>query len=201
MFPHPLWHGTSAHLLPLIEEYGLGGFNVMADWRVMEFLQWSLPQLSFDDQNYTDPDYMDLLPIQAAARGGATGMNFVYGDVYVTGGFEKAASYAERAPELLSFARKVVEVAHRRGLISITDELANYPQVARFLKFDPEPIVLKLPLVPMSSLRSEDGGDCPFDMFAEGEVGKAMLSQWAFRMDAIIPTTDLVAISVSCHER
>lgn len=200
MFPHPLWHGTSAHLLPLIEEHGLGGRNVMADWCVMEFLQWSFAQLGFDDQNYSDPDYMDLLPIRAATRGGAAGMNFVYGDVYVTGGYDKAAAYAQTAPELLSFARTLVEVAQRRELTAITDRLANYRQIAEFLALDPAPVVLKLPPVPMSALRSEDGGDWPFDMFVESGVGEAMLAQWAFRVDAVIPMADLVPIPVNCHE-
>ena len=200
LFPHPLWHGTSAHLLPLIEEHGLGGRNVMADWRVMEFLQWSLAQLGFDDQNYSDPDYMELLPIRAATRGGAAGMNFVYGDLYVTGGYDKAAAYARTAPELLSFARTIVEIAHRRELTAIPDELANYPQIAEFLSLDPAPVVLKLPPVPMSSLRTEKGGDIPFELFAEGVVGEEMLSPWAFRLDAVIPMADLVPIPVNCHE-
>lgn len=196
MFPHTLWHGTSAHLLPLIEEHGLGGRNVMADWRVMEFLQRAFPLLGFDDQNYSDPDYMDLLPIQAAVRGGAAGMNFVYGDVYATGGYDKAAVYAQTAPELLSFARTVVEVAHRRELTAIPNELANYPQIADFLNRDPTPVVLKLPPVPMSSLRNENGGDCPFDKFANGQVGEAMFSQWAFRVDAVIPLSELEVSAV-----
>lgn len=200
MFPHPLWHGTSAHLLPLIEEHGLGGRNVMADWRVMEFLQWAFPLLGFDDRNYSDPDYMDLLPIQAAARGGAVGLNFVYGDVYATGGYYKAASYAQRAPELLSFARAVIDVANRRGLVAIPEELANYPEIAEFLSLDPAPVVLKLPPVPMSSLRSEDGGDCPFDIFVESGVEEAMLAQWTFRVDAVIPLSE-VEISAVPTER
>lgn len=196
MFPHPLWHGTSAHLLPLIEEHGLGGRNVMADWRVMEFLQWAFPQLGFDDQNYSDPDYMDLLPIQAAVRGGAAGMNFVYGDVYATGGYDKAAVYAQTAPELLSFARTVVEVAHRRELTVIRDELANYRQIAEFLSLCPEPVVLKLPPVPVSSLRSEDGGDFPFDVLVDGASVKVLLAQWAFRVDAVIPLSELEILAV-----
>lgn len=200
MFPHPLWHGTSAHLLPLIEEHGLGGRNVMADWRVMEFLQWTFPQLGFDDQNYSDPDYMDLLPIQAAVRGGAAGMNFVYGDVYVTGGYDKAAVYAQTAPELLSFARTLVEVARRRELAAIPSELASYSEIAEFLTLDPAPVVLKLPPVPLSSLRSETGGEVPFEMFAEGGGGQVLLSQFAFRVDSVIPMTDLVPMPVNCHE-
>lgn len=191
MFPHPLWHGTSAHLLPLIEEHGLGGRNVMAVWRVMEFLQWAFPLLGFDDQNYSNLDDVELLPIQAAVRGGAAGMNFVYGDVYVTGGYDKASEYAQTAPELLSFARTVVEVAQRKELTPITDRLANFPQIAEFLALAPAPVVLKLPPVPMSSLRSEDGGDCPFDMFAECGVGEALLAQFAFRVDGVIPMNEI----------
>jgi len=196
VFPHPLWHGTSAHLLPLIDKHGLGGHDVMADWRVMEFLQRAFPLLGFDDRNYSDPDYMDLLPIQAVIRGGAAGMNFVYGDLYVTGGYDKAAAYARAAPELLSFVRTVVDVAHRRELTAILDELANYPQIAKFLALDPAPVVLKLPQVPMSSLRSEGGGACTFEMFPEGVVGEALLAQFAFRVDAVIPLVEVEVLPV-----
>lgn len=197
IFRHALWHGTSAHLLPLIEEHGLGGRNMMADWRVMDFLQWAFAQLGFDDQNYSDPDYMDLLPIQAAVRGGAAGMNFVYGDVYATGGYDKAAVYAQTAPELLSFARTVVEAAQRIELTAIPNELAHYPEISEFLSLDPAPVVLKLPPVPMSSLRSEGGGDCPFDMFAEGRVGELLLSQFAFRVDAVIPLKEVEVLPLA----
>lgn len=197
MFQHTLWHGTSAHLLPLIEEHGLGGRNVMSDWRVMDFLRWAFPQLGFDDQNYADPDYGDLLAIQAAARGGAAGMNFIYGDVYAAGGYDKAANYARTAPELLSFVRTVVEIAHRRKLTTIPDELASYPQIENFFSLDPAPVVLKLPPIPMSSLRSEDGGDLPIDLFADGPVGAALLSQFAFRIDATIPMNELEVLTVT----
>lgn len=197
LFRHTLWHGTSAHLLPLIEEHGLGGRNVMADWHVMEFLQRSFSQLGFDDRNYSDPDYMELLPIHAATRGGAPGMNFEYGDVYVTGGYDKAASYAQTAPELLSLARSVVEVAHRRNFTTISDELANFPDISEFLSLDPAPVVLKLPPIRMSSLRSEEGDDCPFELFADGPVADALISQFAFRVDEVVPLNKMEVLTVS----
>jgi hypothetical protein len=197
MFPHTLWHGTSAHLLPMIDKYGLGGRNVLAGWRVMEFLQWAFPQLGFDDQNYSDPDYLELLPIQAAARGGADGMNFVYGDVYATGGYDKAASYAQTAPELLSFARTVVEVAERKGLESIADGLKRYVQVADFLNGEPKPVVLKLPPVPISSVRMERGGDVPIDMLADSPVLDELISQLAFRVEAVIPLSEIEVLDAN----
>ncbi len=197
MFPHTLWHGTSAHFLPLIEEHGLGGRNVMSDWRVMDFLRWAFPQLGFDDQDYTDPGYGDLIAIKAAARGGAVGMNFEYGDVYAVGGYDRAADYARTAPELLSFVRTVVEVANRNKINTILGELANYPKIKEFLSLDPAPVVLKLPPISMSSLRSEDGGDCPFDLFVDGPVGDALLSQFAFRVEAAIPLNQMEVLTVA----
>ena len=197
MFPHTLWHGTSAHLLPLIEEQGLGGRDLMADWRVMEFLQRAFPRLGFDNQDYSDPDCMELLPIRAAVRGGAAGMNFVYGDLYAAGGYAKAAFYAQTAPELLSFVRTVVEVANRRKLSAISDELPNYPEIEEFLSLDLAPVVLKLPPVPMTSVRSEDGGEIPFDVIANSPASEALISQCAFRVDAVIPLSDIEVLNAT----
>lgn len=102
LFPFSLWHGTSAHLLPAIREHGLGGRNLMTEWGVMDFLKRALPQVGVDENDFHDPDILDLMPIHAAVKGGAAGMNFEYGSVYVAGGYDKAAIYAQTAPELIS---------------------------------------------------------------------------------------------------
>src|SRR6516165_3696276 len=37
--PFPLFHGTSDIFLPSIRRHGLGGKNIVVEWRVLEFLR------------------------------------------------------------------------------------------------------------------------------------------------------------------
>jgi hypothetical protein len=199
MFPFTVWHGTSAHLLPKIQEYGLGGRNPMADWRVMEFLMLALETLNYDEYDFAHPDCIDLMSIKAASKGGAKGMNFEYGDVYVAGGYQKAANYAVNAPELISFVRTVLEVADRRRDNSVRSGLSDYPQIAGFISLASKPVVLKLPPLPMAVVATENGGQIKFRADTTGEAGKAFLSQMSYRLTSKIPFDEIEVLDASDH--
>jgi|GEM_PF-6620139 len=196
MLPVTLWHGTSGHLLTLIEQHGLGGMDVMESWRVLPFLKWAFPKLQFDDRSFGDDDFLDLLSIRAAVNGGAAGMNFVYGDVYAAGGLQKASTYAQTAPELLSFVRTVVKIADRRGLALVRTELGGYPEIDKFLRLDPKPVVLELSAVPMSSVTLERGGALSSSLFENDSVSQISLAQTGFRICANIPFSDIKVLEL-----
>lgn len=201
LFPLTLWHGTSAHLLPLIREHGLGGRNVMADWRVMDFLEWAFPQVGVAEYDFHDPDYLDLLPIRAAVDGGAAGMNFEYGSVYVAGGYDRAADYAQSAPELISFVRILLDVAGRREMPSISDGLERFPELHQFLRQEPRPIVLKLPPTPMALIRDERGGPLLMpEQILEVSADSPEWSQAGFRIAAVVPFEGIEVIDASAHQ-
>jgi hypothetical protein len=200
-FPLTLWHGTSAHLLPTIKEHGLGGRNIMQDWRVMAFLQWALHFVDVDDTDFAHPDYIPLLSVKAAAKGGAAGMNFEYGDVYVAGGFDKAADYSLNAPELMSLARTVLDISDRRGVGEVRDGLADYPEIRDFLALEPSPVVLKLPPVPKDMVKSERGGDVPFLNRLGDERANIRLAQLGFRLTSVVPFNEIEVIDTKDHQR
>ena len=201
IFPITLWHGTSAHLLPMIKEHGLGGRNAMEDWRVMEFITLSLSLIGAAQDRFTVEDDIELMPIRAAARGGAEGMNFEYGDVYVAGSYEKAADYALSAPEQISFTKTLVEVANRHGILTVKDLLADFPNVAAFLKFDRKPVVLKLPPLRSEMVQLEGGGAVP-DYLCESNTSKdIVLRQFGFRLASPIPFEGIEVFDAVGHKR
>jgi hypothetical protein len=199
MFPFTLWHGTSAHFLPMMEEHGLGGQNPMADWRVLEFLTVAMEILDEADDDLNHPDTLELMPILSAVKGGANGMNFEYGDVYVAGGCHRAADYAMNAPELISFVRTVLEVGDRRGDCSVRNGLSGHAELVKFLGFKPRPVVLKLPPLPLSLFQEEDGGEVHFPTNFNYEADKVLYSQMAYRLTTTIPFEGIEVVDVSGH--
>jgi hypothetical protein len=200
MFPFTLWHGTSAHLLPTIQKHGLGGRYPMADWRVLDFLTLALKILDVADDDFNHPDIMELMPIMSAVKGGAIGMNFEYGDVYVAGGCHRAADYAMNAPELISFVRTVLEIADRQGDTSVRDGLSGHTELVEFLGFEPRPVVLKLPPLPLSLFQNEKGGLVQFPSNFNYEARKAFYSQMAYRLTTTIPFEGIEVVDVSGHK-
>lgn len=167
----------------------------MRDWRVMEWLAEAFQHLEFDDQNFDDCDYLELLPIWSAIRGGAAGMNFEYGDLYAAGGFEKAASYAETAPELLSFAKTVLEKANQRGITHVKELLIGFPELAGVIVLESKPVVLKLPSIDADRVRLENGNFVPKEI-TESVHSMVGWTQISFRVDGIIPFRELEVITL-----
>jgi hypothetical protein len=202
LFPFTLWHGTSAHLLPTIKEHGLGGRHVMAEWGVMDFLKWAFPQIGVAEYDFDDPDCMELMPIRSAVNGGSAGLNFEYNSVYLAGGYDKAADYAQTAPELVSFVRTIQQVAERRGIHSISRGLADYPELTEFLKLDIKPVVLKLPPLPQTLIQNERGGPAGMPSASDdGGVNMHLWSQIAFRLTEVIPFQGIEVIDASNDQR
>lgn len=195
--PVDLWHGTSAHLLPWIKEYGLGGKNIMDEWRVGEFLQWAFDTIGpWDRYDYSNPDLSVLLAIDAAVSEKKRSLNFEYGDLYVTGQYDKAERYALRAPELLDLAREAVNIARSENAYIVDKKLKEYPEIKDFLSLPPKPIVIKLPPVLIINLRNEDG-DPLFDFMSEKQF--ALWSLFSFRVDAVVPFKEIVEIHPVQH--
>lgn len=191
IFPHHLYHGTSAHLLPFIEERGLGGRNLMGEWRVMDFLRLAFPALRYDPNDFSDPDHTVKTMIRKTLEGGWEGMNFEYGDLYATGGYERAARYAGYGPELMDFVRRSLEIADGYGVSDVRTALEYFPEIREFIGKPMSPVVLKLPLLPKSFLENEAGGCIDFDFISDPDEMDAILSQSSFRVKAVIPFSDI----------
>ena len=195
-FPGTLWHGTSAHLLPSIKEHGLGGRNVLEELRIMDFMQEAFPYLGYEDYDFSNPDYLDLLPVRSAVRGGARGLNFEYGDVYATGGFDKAATYARTAPELVSLAKTIVDIGRRDGIDAIESALIDFPEAKGLLELPYAPIVLKLPRIPLDRVEDERGGSPILLTQFDEKVRQEVMGQVAFRVKGLVPFDELEVFEV-----
>lgn len=195
-FPGTLWHGTSAHLLPMIEQHGLGGRNVMGDLKILDFMREAFPHIGFVDDDFSNPDYMDLLPVKSAVRGGAKGMNTEYGDVYATGGFDKAATYARKAPELVSLAKTIVEIGRRNGIDAVENALTYFLEAKELIELPYAPIVLKLPKLSLDRVEDERGGSPIMPDDFDQEVREEVMNKIAFRVRGVVPFDELEVFEV-----
>ena len=197
-YPGTLFHGTSAHLLPMIKEHGLGGKNIMQDWKVMSFLKWAYPYIKYDEYDYSYHHHSELSLIKASITENRNpqAMNFEYGDLYVVGGRQKAESYAKTAPELLCFVKNLIDIAEEQNVLIIKEELQNFSKIMNFISLPPKPIVIELPRVLMKDLEDENGGS-PYTMVMPNlnpEVQNVILDQEAFRLKKTIPFSEITKI-------
>ncbi len=171
----------------------------MEDWRVIDFLKWSWEIVGDAYDNHYDD--LDLFVIKSAIDDTATHMNFEYGDVYVAGGYHKAATYSLNSPELISFVRAMLEAADRLHDSSLRNGLSGYPELAEFLSLAPEPVVLKLPPLPMSIISNEKGGEVHFPVDPTDDIAKPLYSQMAYRVTSVIPFQGMEVFDTSNHKR
>jgi len=187
--PVTLWHGTSAHLLPIIKQHGLGGQNILAEWKVMEFLKWTYKNLDKGEPNdYAHNDYGDLMTIRFALDDNKK--NFEYGDLYVTGQYRKAESYSRRAPELLDLVRLAVNIARRQNKSIVEQKLESYDKIKNFLSLPAKPIVIELPPILLTNLKRENGSH----LINELKLNMHYLEIESFRLNTIISFNDIVKI-------
>jgi hypothetical protein len=191
--PVVLWHGTSAHLLPIMKAHGLGGRNVLEDWKAFEFLQWAFEAIGdWDRYDYSNPN-LSLLVTISAALGKKGAMNFEYGDLYATGQYQKAANYS-RGPEVLDLIRLAIKLIDKQKQNLLIKKLEQYPEIKRFLSLPPKPIVLKLPHVLIANLSLENGDELPEYLISDIDQSKGLWEIESFRVTTTIPFEDIVEI-------
>lgn len=195
--PVKLWHGTSAHLLPIIKQYGLGGQDVLAKWKVIEFLTWAYEKLDeFNPKDFSNPNYLSLMTTKAAIdkHRDPELLNFEYGDVYVTGQYDKAERYSRRAPELLDHVRLILDVARQQNKTDVEQELEKFSEIKSFLCRPIEPIVIELPPVLFTNLQDENGRELEQWEPQDRELQKFSWEAMSYRVTTVIPFEQIVAI-------
>jgi len=160
----PVYHGTSSVNLSSICENGLGGRNFIEELNLVPFIR-ELYATALDVVPDSEPGWstlrVELEPI-AGQRITGGGLNYRHGSTYLTPSCSSAARYAQSSPEgseLLSNANAVLDLIARhdpRGRERI--EQLN-PAAASRLRQTGDPVVLRAVDVPLSELRSEQGGD------------------------------------------
>lgn len=73
--------------------------------------------------------------------------------------------------------------------------MSAYPDIAQFIKCQTNPVILKLPPVPLSALENEIGG-AVLQLLLDGNpaVSSIVLNESSFRLNAVIPFREIEVI-------
>lgn len=151
----PLYHGTSSYFMDSIQTNGLGGRNIVREWRVLEMHR----ELYVLRKRPTPP--------VAYHQGGLWG----YGEVYLT-------AYEGRARKYQSELFGLTKANMYRMERTLQDELlSRYPEAAACLNAKHTPVVLRLPRLHRSALRGWASDDpCDIDSMGTFEDYQAGLA-------------------------
>ena len=207
LFALPLYHGTSTYFWPSINQHGLGGFNIVANWRLLPMLSKTIDLIKATKDQKAEHwlrlrwPHLKLIFAQGAYD---RGENWRHGDVYVTPSENRAVRYAIRGfgSELLGV------VAQATGFLAAIDPdeatalLADYPEAAAALSAKHRPIVLALRGVSIDRLRSEKGCDPgPTISLAENLLASSHNSpQVTFELTGVVKPHELSARAVTVTE-
>jgi hypothetical protein len=162
VLPFPLFHGTSSIFLPSIRRHGLGGKNIILEWRVLEFLCITMKELDRYIDRSSAEVQMHWPILEAAKVQRVDHFNWRYGTTYLTASMSKAVMYATASRfgseliQLVSWLIAQCPPDHRPAL-DLT--LEHYPELAQCLSMTGEPLLIRAERVPVNSLRTEEGED------------------------------------------
>lgn len=154
--PISLWHGTCSALLPSILEHGLGGRNIIADLKAVEFIKTAVDLIgpvTLED----DPDTWLFLGLATKISAQVSDhMNWRHGSVYVSASKYQAASYAMNSPEAVDTCRTLFRILRQREMGHRADcLLSEFEELSHMLYAPWYPIVIELPGVPCEALLPE----------------------------------------------
>jgi hypothetical protein len=202
--PISLYHATSTLFLDSIEQYGLGGLNIIKEWNVLAFVKEIYPYAQ------KLPDYPKWDFFGDMARQTTKGFNFQHGDVYCSGSKKYAFEFLRINPygsELVSNALFYFKKIIDNKLISC-EKAKSFEEKYSFLEKCRQksinPIVFKLPSLSYDDLLDEKGKDVSDSMktritkileISKEEIFRdavdACLGSCRFRLKKIIPYNDL----------
>jgi hypothetical protein len=158
----PLYHGTSSYFLPFIAQYGLGGRNVINEWRVPDFLSDVIEAC----EGVEDAGFQEAMKAHAYTRDRIVGreahkpngFNWRYGGVYLTADRKKAVTYAIRGgSELLRIALAWHCDLKRFAPEFAAELLSHYPEVSIAATATHDPVVIEISGLRVDHLATETG--------------------------------------------
>lgn len=197
----PLYHGTSTLFLESIARHGLGGWDPIKEWRVLECLRKVLPIAE---------KYADRCEILAGNVGVArfmaeqvnARMNFQHGAVYLSPSRGTAVRYAcgkKKGSELISRTILLIEELCRLKVVDECGNISNeYPELLNVLNIEPAPVLIKVASIDAGMLLSEFGTSASGNLaeirklqdFHPGSWEK-LSQQFNFRLTRPIAASDL----------
>ena len=145
-FQVPLYHGTSSLFLSGILEHGLGGWNPIEEWRVVDFAKELLPyvhqNLGSDQRWMVKISSFGMMADQLCA-----GMNYQHGHVYLSPSRSQAIGYTiskRWGSELLSFSLDFLDELTRREAPGVCDDLyQRWRHIFELLQVPAAPLLIE----------------------------------------------------------
>ena len=162
IIPFPLFHGTSSVFLPSIRTHGLGGKNIVADWRILDFLRAGMAILdSRIDRN--DPTIeLHWKILQAVALQRVDHLNWRHGTTYLIAAQFRAVMYATGSAygsEIIGLVGWLFEHCPLACRPELDAAMVNYPELSLCLRAKHGPLLIRAASVPVSSVLTEKGED------------------------------------------
>lgn len=165
----PLYHGTCTLFVESIGKHGLGGWDPIKEWRVLECLQKVLP---IAEKHTASSEIIrnNIGNAQLMAKQVNGGLNFQHGAVYISPSRETAVRYAcgkKKGSELISRTILLIEELCRLKVVDECGDISQeYPDLLNVLTIDPAPVLIQIPQVDTDMLLSERG-ESPADTLAK----------------------------------
>jgi hypothetical protein len=204
--PFSLYHGTSTVFLKSILENGLGGKNPVSDWKMLE-----LANKVFELSTRHLDDYISFKNRRNSFENMIyqrnEGMNWQHGETYLSSSIHKATSYATSnwmGSELLTHIADFLKELIKRNIPDVTHGLyREYPDVFKLLETSPSALLIEIPGLTPSDIKSENGGE-PLENLDFLIKNKDLLSQVQlfknFRLTSKIPAKGLKIYMVNVLE-
>ncbi len=158
-----LFHGTSTLFLDSIIQYGLGGVDPVANWKLVE-LSTEVYDLSEQYLQHTDLFQSKGSTFKKMSRQAIHGnFNYQHGDSYLTADEYNACRHASKmryGSEILTYTIEFVnELLRFKDKFDYLDLFKRNPKLVDALKTNPSPILIQASNVSVSSLLSDNGMD------------------------------------------
>lgn len=189
----PLYHGTSSIFLDSIFEFGLGGKNIITDWKVLEAAR----EIFYFAQTYckstnlwriSSPSFERMVNQESTGAG----FNFQHGNVYLSPNRDTCIRYATKkdGSELISYTMDFFDEVKKLNQQKIVKDLCRkYPELFKLVNTVPAPILIEIRNIATSSLLDEHGNDpqkfldrIDMNMNEEPELAIHMNQQLNFRL-------------------
>jgi hypothetical protein len=165
----PLYHGTCTLFLESISQHGLGGWDPIKEWRVLECLRKVLP-IAEKHAGRSEIILSHIGNARSMAEQVNTGLNFQHGGVYLSPSKETAVRYAcgkKKGSELISRAVLLIEELVRLNVGEVKADLyQEFPEVFHLQDIDAAPVLICIPQLDPDMLLSERG-ESPDDNLAK----------------------------------
>jgi hypothetical protein len=150
----PLFHGTSTYFWPSIKQHGLGGVNIVEEWRLLPLLRESLAIL----REVQDPEIISEMRLRLPMLNHISEQR-VSGGVYLTLCSWKAVSYGCRGfgSELVGQVAETLDLLAKARPEAEAELLSKYPEAAHARSAKHQPILIRVDDVHIECLLSEKG--------------------------------------------